>query len=1066
MKRKALFTLPLMLLCFMLLSVNAYANTDSDIEIMVTAPVNNLNSESGVVAVEQFPAEIDVSVTAKTGTLTDVQLVHDGQTREIVADYKLVIENKEACGPYTITAKTDKGAILTITANVVFQVKATYDIRYRTTAMIIKEIYEGNKLIKSFTTPQCVRLKNANTVAEDEKVRIAGLIGRSDGRTYTLKGSLVVEIHDFATGKIYGTYDTYEDFDPLTTGYCWTPKSLIAFETMRNTAISYQAPVKLDIEATWCDEKKQEIYGKLSAQDKGVPEVLYPYQTNAVTFSKDDIPISRNFIYMGLEWDYTPESAAYVNGKSKTQTSITQQINYKIPVIDFYFKFKKQDADDLSVVINAPATVYRGDGYSFTVTFTNSGTQPGYDVSLKAKVDEDLMKEIPEIQDFSPNESKTYTVQRKADTSADVIHLWANIGVPEGFIDGNLSNNTATADIRVALKPVPKPTKTPEPKDNPEQPDNPIPPKDNPPVSPELCDLSASILAPSTVYEHENYSFTMSFTNQSGTALKNAGLQGTNNEAALTQISKTSDFKPQETKSFTITGTAGSKGEVYNLWANIGAPDGFRDENLVNNTAVSKITVVEKSPDNPKDSDKTPDHPDNPPNKPDNPPDKPDNPPNKPDNPPDKPNNPPGNSDNPNNPTTPEVPVKMPCDVWTNLSSPPIVYEQEEYSFTVYFANSTDKELSGVRMNVSINGNMVSTVPSQADLKAFEKKLFLVKAIAGEKGANIHLSAQITPPAEYMDTNPGNNLVTAEVMVVQRPYDLDVQRITPDQYKEHQTVITTIKVSNKGSQDFTPGKQVIVLLQIPELALSERVDAVVMEQDTWNVVSVKWDTPSVQADKNITLIATINPDRTLSNESSTVNNTYTQQAVIKNVTYDESEESRSIPAPPQRSDQSKVMWWEQRYENGQFVWRQFYAELKVTASLDYDTKTKGYLKSGYGFSINVTTTVDTNYDRPELITIPQTAEVYLPQYRYEKAIPLMANGTNNFTFRENPSSPFKYKKQYMPVWFPDNKDYIMQLLVTDVHTPGGTLSRWLTGGELKIKVVDSMYSDDVTTGGR
>jgi hypothetical protein len=301
-------------------------------------------------------------------------------------------------------------------------------------------------------------------------------------------------------------------------------------------------------------------------------------------------------------------------------------------------------------------------------------------------------------------------------------------------------------------------------------------------------------------------------------------------------------------------------------------------------------------------------------------------------------------------------------------------------------------------------------------------------------------------------------------MVIERPYDLDVQRITPDQYKENQTVISTIKVSNKGSLDFTPGQKVSVLFEIPELSVKKRVDAVVMEQDTWNVVSVKWNTPNVQADKNITLVATINPDQTLDNETTAANNTYTQKAVIKNATYDEPEESRTIPAPPQRSEQSRVTWWEQRYENGRFVWRQFYAELKVTAVLDYDTKAKGYLKSGYGFSISVTATVNTNYDRPDLIAAAQTAEVYLPQYRYETAIQLISDNTNHFTFRENPASPFRYKKQYIPVWFPDNRDYIVQLLVTDVHTPGGTLSKWITGGELKIFVVDSMYSDDVTTG--
>jgi hypothetical protein len=1030
MKRKYILAMPLVFVCCLLFSAKAFAASGSDIEINVTSPIDSLQTESGVVAVEHFPAEIPIRVTAKTGTLTDIQLEYGGQSREIPPDYTLTIENKEACGPYTITAKTDQGAVLTVTANVVFQVKAIYDTRYRTIGMNVKEIYEGETLLKSFPEPQRIDLVNANTVAKHEQERIAGWIGKHDGRTYSLKGSLVVEIYSFSTGKIYGTYDTNEDFGPLTTGFGWTPKALIAFEIMRNTEITYQAPVKLDIDATWCDEKKQEVYGKLTAQDKGVPQYLYPYQTTAVTFSKDDTPMSRNFIYKGLEWDYTPESAEYTDGESKTQTSITQKINYKIPTTDFYFKFKACDGNDLSVAIRAPATVYRGDSYSFTVVFMNSGNNPAYDVPLRGTVDGLLIKEIPAMQDFSPNESKTYTIKRTADTKADVIYLWANIGVPEGFIDGSLSNNTATSDIQVIDKPVPKPTNPPEPKDNP---DNPVPPGDKPPASPKLCDLSASILAPPTVYEHESYSFTVSFTNQSDIELANAILRGTNNNAALTQIPKTCNFKPKETKSFTVTGIAGNAGEIYNLWANIAAPDGFRDDNPANNTAVSKITVVKKPSGNP-------------------------------DNPPDNPDNPPDNPDNPDNPSNPEVPSEKLCDVWANLSCPPMVYEQEEYSFTVYFANSTDKALLGVRLNASIDGKMVSTVPSTTDFKAYETKAYIVKSTAGEKGSTIHLSAQVSPPADYRDTNTGNNQATAEIMVTERPYDLDVQRITPDQYKENQTVISTIKVSNKGDLDFTPGQKVSVLFEIPELSVKKRVDAVVMEQDTWNVVSVKWNTPNVQVDKNITLVATINPDQTLDNETTAANNTYTQKAVIKNVTYDEPEESRTIPAPPQRSEQSKVTWWEQRYENDRFVWRQFYAELKVTAVLDYDTKAKGYLKSGYGFSISVTATVNTNYDRPELITAAQTAEVYLPQYRYETAIPLMSDSTNHFTFRENPASPFRYKKQYVPVWFPDNRDYIVQLLVTDVHTPGGTLSKWITGGELKIFVVDSMYSDDVTTG--
>lgn len=1039
MIRKLILMIPVVFLCCLLFSVKAFAAA-SDIEILVTSPIDSLHNESGVVAVEHFPAEIPISITALTGTLTDIELEYGGKSRSISPEYTLTVESKESCGPYTITAKTDQGAVLTVTANVVFQVKAIYDTRYRTVGMLITDIYEDNTLLESFPEPQRIDLINANTVADHEQERIAGWIGRHDGGTYTLKGSLIVEIYSYASGKLYGTYNTKTDFEELTTRYGWTGKALIAFETMRDTALSYQAPVKIDVKATWCDESKREIYGKLTAQDKGLPELLYPYQTTSVTFHKDDIKLSRNFVYKGLEWDYTPETKEYPDGKSGTQTEITQKIHYKIPATDFYFKFKACDGNDLSVVIRAPAMVNRGADYSFTVIYMNNGSSWGYDVPMKGTVDGAVIEEIPVMQDFSPNTSKAYEVKRTADTAVDEIHLWANIGVPEGFIDGNLANNTATAVIKIVdPEPEPTPDIPDTPDDTPDDPDN---PPDNPPEKPKTCDLSASILAPPTVYEHESYSFTVSFTNQSDKQLDDVPLQAKNNERLLTQIPATGSFKTGETKSFTIENTAGNTGEVYILWANIRAPGGFRDESPVNNTAVSKITVVKKPADNT-------DNPGNPPDEPDTP--------DNPDTPPDEPENP----DNP--PDDPDIPVKSLCDVWVNLSSPPTVYEREEYSFTVYFANSTDKALSDVNLNVTINGSTISAVPPVDNFEPYEKKSFLVTSTAGEKGIPIRLLAQVSPPEGYSDSNPGNNQVSSEIMVLERPYDLDVQRITPDKYKENQTVISTVKVGNRGSLDFTPGQNVMVLFQIPELSFSKRIDAVVMEKDTWNVVSLRWDTPNVQADKDITLIAIINPEHSLGNESSADNNTYTQKAIIQNVTYEEPEESRMLPDPPQRNEQPKVTWWEQRYEGGQFIWRQFYAELKVSAVLDYDTKAKGYLKSGYGYSIRVTATVNTDYDRPELITAPQTAEVYLPEYRYETAIPLIKEG-GQFIFRENLASPFKYRKQYIPVWFPDDKDYIVQFLVTDVHTPGGTLSKWITGGELRIYVVDSMYDDDVTTG--
>ena len=130
MKRMLILAIPLAIVCCLLLTGKAFAASNSDIEINVTTPIDSLQNESGVVAVEQFPAQIAVSVTAKTGLLTSVQLGYSGQSRKITPEYMLNIENMEVCGPYTITAETDQGAVLIITVNVVLQIKAAYATHY------------------------------------------------------------------------------------------------------------------------------------------------------------------------------------------------------------------------------------------------------------------------------------------------------------------------------------------------------------------------------------------------------------------------------------------------------------------------------------------------------------------------------------------------------------------------------------------------------------------------------------------------------------------------------------------------------------------------------------------------------------------------------------------------------------------------------------------------------------------------------------------------------------------------------------------------------------------------
>jgi hypothetical protein len=93
MIKKFIFFIQVVVVCCLLFSAKAFAASDSDIEINVTSPIDSLQTESGVVAVEHFPAE-SLSVYGQNRALTDIQLEHGGQNREITPDYTLTIEKR------------------------------------------------------------------------------------------------------------------------------------------------------------------------------------------------------------------------------------------------------------------------------------------------------------------------------------------------------------------------------------------------------------------------------------------------------------------------------------------------------------------------------------------------------------------------------------------------------------------------------------------------------------------------------------------------------------------------------------------------------------------------------------------------------------------------------------------------------------------------------------------------------------------------------------------------------------------------------------------------------------
>jgi hypothetical protein len=248
---------------------------------------------------------------------------------------------------YTITATTNKGATRTISVTIKTQTAAVGDIRYQTVGMNIREI-KGNGFRKSASGR--IALEGASNIPQSENDRIAAMVGRFDGGTYTLNGSLVIKVSNSKTGKDYGEFDVLSDYDELIGAFGWGQNTLADFETMQSADVTYQAPKEINAIATYCSQDKSTVFGSVTAQSIGAPQYVFPYETQSVTFHNGLVSISADWEYHGAQWTYNPQGNGYYNGSAVGQTNITQIFTSETPKCEFFFYWK---ANTGSITVSA-----------------------------------------------------------------------------------------------------------------------------------------------------------------------------------------------------------------------------------------------------------------------------------------------------------------------------------------------------------------------------------------------------------------------------------------------------------------------------------------------------------------------------------------------------------------------------------------------------------------------------------------------------------------------------------------------------------------------------------------
>lgn len=138
---------------------------------------------------------------------------------------------------------------------------------------------------------------------------------------------------------------------------------------------------------------------------------------------------------------------------------------------------------------------------------------------------------------------------------------------------------------------------------------------------------------------------------------------------------------------------------------------------------------------------------------------------------------------------------------------------------------------------------------------------------------------------------------------------------------------------------------------------------------------------------------------------------------------------------PSTSSSDYHTWQEVRYENGNYVTKNYWAKLTTIFNISPDSRLPDngdIMESGYGISCFATTTLTTNYDNPQKLVGIQNVWIYYPESCYGSIsayenvrsslqVKTGSTGQTNirWQYRVNPYSVTNSKLHYTPLFFPD-----------------------------------------------
>lgn len=388
------------------------------------------------------------------------------------------------------------------------------------------------------------------------------------------------------------------------------------------------------------------------------------------------------------------------------------------------------------------------------------------------------------------------------------------------------------------------------------------------------------------------------------------------------------------------------------------------------------------------------------------------------------------------------VTLKMADLTVTSLTTNKLVYEADEtvtVRATVKNQGYSTASSFAVRLSTSPSVTTQNKTVSLA-AGASTTLTYTFTAPTGLDNQSITLTVKADANNVIQESNENNNARSTAIAVNALRPDIAVVDSSITNWYAGKEVTVSATVRNQTAQ---PVPSVAVRLTIGGASYTENIP---IPGNGSNLAVFRITVPAAG---NYTVRVTADPDSTLSdiNES---NNLLTKTIQVITVPESlvadpdgEAMEQRykvyELNAIPSVSSSNYHTWQEVRLENGSYVTKSYYVRLTTAFEIVPDIRIADAdnpqtMESGFGFSVQCSTVLTTNYDHPDKLVGTQMVWVRYAESAYGQvsawqnvrdslAVKTGAAGGKSVTWQlaVNPYSVTNSRLHYTPLWFPDGE---------------------------------------------